>query len=703
MSFSLTKSNFNAGIWSPSMYCRYNNALYSSAVRQMINAYSPVQGISIKRPGMKYICEAISHINNSRLVKFEYSPTQSYAIEIGVKDDNTGVFRFYTNGGRIVVDGNNKIIQKATLNDNRATIEPYEVEHPYAIEDIPRLYCEVQSYDILYIYHPNYKARMLIRTGHTNWELKEISYGSSVPPVANLHIKEESQLKAEDVIVDYVVTAVDVLQREGIQSNTANGKVTDTLVWDIAPEADYYNIYQDKNQSGQFYFIGQSRATTFTEQEGGTTEDRSKTPPQQRLPFESENNYPSCGCFKDQRMVVANTDNTPNMIAGSVTGDFYNMNISEPLQDNDAYTLLIDAQQALEVRWLWNMKVIIIGGSTGLWILQASGESGTITPSSFSLVPSSKERACYIPPAQIGNAVIFVDASRTKVRDLIYTFQDAEYNSESLTINAEHLFLGDQILGNSFQKFPNSTLYNWHESGKLTSLAYSRMHKVCGWAEHHTKGKWKSVTTTDTDGGKNETYCSVQRTIQGINKNYIEMFMGGNITNQVEQCFYVDSGLQKEFTKPVKTITGLDHLEGETIQGMMGDEIVKGLVVKNGQITLPYSVTGWVTLGLHYEHLIELLDFTIPVAGSENIMERIRKISHVGCNFTNSGDYEFSVDGKKWVYVSTGWDEEFVSGEIKKQALLSSGDTSRVWIRANNPTPFVLNSVTVDITIGDIT
>src|SRR6185437_15071263 len=84
----------------------------------------------------------------------------------------------------------------------------------------------------------------------------------------------------------------------------------------------------------------------------------------------------------------------------------------------------------------------------------------------------------------------------------------------------------------------------------------------------------------------------MNRTIGGATKRYIEVLerpFDGDI-DDIEDAFFVDCGLSYSGTA-ITTVTGLDHLEGQTVSVLADGGVVDGLVVSSGSITLPYSAS----------------------------------------------------------------------------------------------------------------
>jgi hypothetical protein len=99
----------------------------------------------------------------------------------------------------------------------------------------------------------------------------------------------------------------------------------------------------------------------------------------------------------------------------------------------------------------------------------------------------------------------------------------------------------------------------------------------------------------------------VSRTIDGGTKRYVEYMEKEWLrTNDIEDAFFVDSGLTYDST-PTVTITGLDHLEGETVK-VLGDGVqLADATVSGGSITIVSSSV--VQVGLSYDALLQSMRF----------------------------------------------------------------------------------------------
>lgn len=144
------QTSFTVGEVSPRLLGRIDMDQYYAGLETCRNYTLMPHGGATKRPGMRFIAEAKYPNRRCRVICFEFSTQQAYALEIGHE-----YIRFYKDQGQIVDSGS-----------------PYEIETPYTEDDLWEL-SWAQSADVLFINHPLHTPRMLKRTGHTAWTLEE--------------------------------------------------------------------------------------------------------------------------------------------------------------------------------------------------------------------------------------------------------------------------------------------------------------------------------------------------------------------------------------------------------------------------------------------------------------------------------------------------------------------------------------------------
>src|SRR3982751_2625311 len=92
--------SFAGGEFAPSLWARVDLQKYSTGTKTLKNFIVHPHGGASNRPGMKYIATVKDSTKKARLVPFEFSSVQAYAIEFG-----NLYCRFYMNGGQIISGG----------------------------------------------------------------------------------------------------------------------------------------------------------------------------------------------------------------------------------------------------------------------------------------------------------------------------------------------------------------------------------------------------------------------------------------------------------------------------------------------------------------------------------------------------------------------------------------------------------------------
>jgi len=413
---------------------------------------------------------------------------------------------------------------------------PYELATPWPAEDLALLTYE-QSYDVLFMQHPDYPPKELSRTAHNNWTVASVVFGATVLPPTNVTGGSGSDH-------DWKITSVDGEESLPTASYLAS---SGTLTWTPpASQPHYYNIYMRKNLSGSWGWVDRVMAAgglSSYKIDNAKTPDYSKQPPEAQTPFNGADDYPGVATFFEQRLIYARTNNLPQTLWGSKTGFYRNFDISTPLQADDAFEFTLAARQLHDVRWLVPLDDLLIGTGGGEWRMSPGGDSDAVTPTSVNLRMQSQWGCATIRPVVIGNAVIFIDASLRVVRDLAYDLNVNGYQGNDLTLMAQHLFKGYTLADIAYQQHPDTVLWVVRDDGVLLGLTYAREHQVWGWHRHTTDGDFENVCSIFNAAGEVHTYVVVTRTVGGTEKKYIELFKDRLVNDEVDRAWAVDGGV----------------------------------------------------------------------------------------------------------------------------------------------------------------
>lgn len=328
--------------------------------------------------------------------------------------------------------------------------------------------------------------------------------------------------------------------------------------------------------------------------------------------WSGERGYPGEITFFEQRLWAAGSTAEPQKIWASKSGSFEDF--QDGADDDAAIIYEIASNKVDVIRWLSPGKVLVIGTASGEYAAAASSRGEALTPSNARITKQTPYGVSGALPVQVANATIFVQRygkpsnEGRKIREFAYSFESDNFVAPDLTIISEHITNGgiDNLV---YQQSPDSVLWSARGDGQLPGMTYEREQEVTGWHRAVLGGTGVDVESMAVIPGTygDELWLAVKRTVDGGTVRYVEyMHPGLQDDDDKQDGVYVDSALTYSGSATA-TITGLDHLEGETVD-VLGDGFVqKGLTVSSGSITLSEAVSE-ATVGLPYTTIIETLE-----------------------------------------------------------------------------------------------
>ena len=128
------------------------------------------------------------------------------------------------------------------------------------------------------------------------------------------------------------------------------------------------------------------------------------------------------------------------------------------------------------------------------------------------------------------------------------------------------------------------------------------------------KAVCESVAVIPTDDSEYQTWVIVKRTINGFTRRFVEYINNFNFTTTDNTTFnFLDSALAYSGAAAT-TMSGLDHLEGQTVSILADGATHPDKTVSSGSVTLDRSATN-VKIGLAYKSILQTMRLD---AGSQN-------------------------------------------------------------------------------------
>ena len=566
-------TNFTGGELSPRLDGRNDLQKYPTGCKTLENMIVFPHGSAARRSDTQFVAEVKDSSKETRLIPFEFSTTQTYILEFGNQ-----YIRFYKDDGQILSGGS-----------------AYEISSPYLEAELFDIKF-AQSADVMYICHPNHAARKLARTGHTSWSLTEVDFTDG--PYMDDNITSTTLTTTHHTVG--TGRALTASSTTGINSNTG------------FQTTDIGRIVRFRDGYGKI--TGRTSTTVVTWQVIEDTGSASSSTDWSLGSFSDTTGHPSCVTFFEQRLVFAATLSQPQTIFFSKSGDYENMdeNRGGTIADDDAIIYTIASNQVNAIRFMTATRTLIIGTAGGEFAVSGGGTDNAITPTNILIKKQSNNGAANVDALAVGNATIFLQRAKRKLRELAYNFDVDGYVAPDLTILAEHISeTGFKQL--SYQQEPNQVIWCARNDGQLVGLTYQREQQVVAFHRHIFGGVFgsgnsvcESVATIPTDDSEYQTYVIVKRTINSVTRRYVEYINNYDFDETDDTTFnFLDSQLNYDGSAAT-TISGLDHLEGETVSVLADGSTHPDKTVTSGSISLDRS-SSKVKVGLSYTSLLQTM------------------------------------------------------------------------------------------------
>ncbi|MCT4536300.1 hypothetical protein [Halodesulfovibrio sp.] len=680
---TVTQNNFNGGELSPLMGARTDQVRYANGCKKLKNMVVLPHGPVARRPGFQYAGECYYHDKKVRLIPFSFNADQTYVLEFGHR-----YFRIWKDGG-LIVNYTGHAVEKRT---------------PWSSDMLASLsFC--QSADVLFVACEYCAPIKISRKSHMEWYLQDVMFGSRMQPPMSLIAKAKGESVRE---YSYVVTAIDPFTREESEpcvAVTVQGPETIsvdssiTLTWNSENKNAIFAIYKCWNESDKYGFVGHASSRRWVDR--GSTPDFSEGFPIHRYVFNSAVKYPSVVQFYQQRLCFAASKNQPQTVWMSRSGSYNNFNISDPLRDDDSIEATIAAERVNKIEWMIPGRKLIVGTAGSEWSLGGS-DNKVITPSSIKFERQSVIGAAPVAPLVVGENILFLQHGGKVIRELQYSLQKDGYMGTELSILSEHLLKDNPVVSWAYQQEPYSIVWCVLEDGSLVGVTYERGHDVIGWHRHESDGLFESVCCVQGSDG-DELWCVVKRQIGGQTKRYVERlapYAVSDINNQV----FMDSALSYH-GEAKDTFTGLEHLEGKTVQILADGFVHPPQVVTGGKIILN-SPAAVVHAGLQYtSELVPVEPEVVTPTGDSR--GKMRRVSRMCVNVFESAEVKVGTAGSAPQRVALRDDvglnnpPALFSGEKVVEINGGYEMQSNVQFTMEEPLSATLLSYSMDLEVGD--
>lgn len=617
------QTGFTSGELTPRLAGRVDVAKYAQGVKRGRDVVIYQHGGATRRPGSDLLASTRSD-GQARLVPFVASSTASYMLEFGA-----GYIRFWRNGALLGA--------------------PYEVATPYSIDQVWTLDF-TQGSDTMFIFHQALQPYRLRRFGDTRWSLE-------VAPIDPLPFDEIGRRQATAITLGATGTgstsatagaaaflAADVgrtiTHNGGEATITAVGSSTGATVNVTSPFASATLPASEWVMTGSPQTACKptdkeplGKITTLTLTDAGWRNDdvgrfvslndgllritavASSTVASARIEqvlasdiaaeasawtlesavWNAQDGYPCTGTLHQQRLVAGGTPRYPQTIWGSRVGLY--LDFQKGTLDDDAYSHELGSDEIQPIRYLQSARDLMAITYGGCWTL-SGGIEKPITATNVRAMQQSNVGAAGCRPEQVDNDLFYVQRGKSHLRSVFYSVELGGYDADEMSTLSEHLVQGG-ITAMTFQQSPERVLWMVKADGTLVALTHSRKQQISAFvAGSMAGGGVIESMATIPEGGEDQTYMVVRRTINGSTRRYVE---------RMNWAACQDCRTVRTLSPASATITGLTAYAGASV-AVVADDVDLGdfTVTAGGQVTLPRTASQ-VTIGFRSTPTIKLL------------------------------------------------------------------------------------------------
>lgn len=731
-------NSFNAGIFSPRLYGRTDLERYFSGLEICENFIIKPYGGVERRPGSYYVAEVKTSSKDTRLIPFQYSTTQAYVIELGDQ-----YMRFYKDNGQITSSGS-----------------AVEIATPYLEAELFDIQF-AQSADTLYIAHPNHTPRKLTRSSHTSWSLDTVDFfrgpmlddnstqttmsvdsdtGNDITITASADYFDSDMVGTLFRIKDGYVkihTYTDTTHVKGDVQANADGSAGDLNTsgaetdWAEGAWSDYrgypacVTFYEQRlffaNTTHQPQTIWGSVSNDYENFEAGANDDDSLNytlgsgqvnairwmMPGKVMAIGTAGGSFTLSSGSDAQPltpsnVVVRRDVTygSDTILPSQIGNFvYFVQRNSRNIREFGYSFDIDAYQALDMTLL--AEHITKGGITQmeyqqspnnvLWCITGDGNLACLTRQ--------------IPQKVIGWSEIKTNGNYESVAVIPNGEEDEVWTIVNRTIDGSTVRYIEYFKPFDVPDEQEDCFYL--DCGLSLDTAYS--------ISNITQAD-PAVVTTSSAHGLSDGDTVIIRGIVGMTELNKKKFLVNNVTSDtfelqtlagddIDSSSYTAYSSSGEVRKCVETISGLSHLEGETVSILTDGAVHPDKIVTSGSISLNWKA-GQVHAGLSYNSILKTLRIEAgsQMGTAQAVVKRITDVTvrlyrSLGCKIGT----EDSQDIIPFRSIGDPTDEPTPLYTGDKKILIPAGydKEGQIYIKQDQPLPLNVTAIISKVSVID--
>jgi hypothetical protein len=278
------------------------------------------------------------------------------------------------------------------------------------------------------------------------------------------------------------------------------------------------------------------------------------------------------------------------------------------------------------VNWLAPLQRLLLGTAGGEISARSTSFDEPLTPSNFNLKVAGTYGSSNVDIVVDGTRALFVQRSGSKVYQLQYNLESNDYRPVDISELAPEI-TEPSVIRMAIQRQPDTRVHCIRGDGKVAILVKDESENTLAWVLFETDGVVEDVVILPGPI-EDKVYYSVRRTINGATVRYLEKWAlesegRGGTTNKLADSFVYYTG------SATTAITGLTHLEGESVVVWGNGKSLGSHTVTSGQITGLSEAVTTACVGLAYS--ADFLSTKLAyAAGMGTALNQVKKVNQIG-------------------------------------------------------------------------
>lgn len=410
--------------------------------------------------------------------------------------------------------------------------------------------------------------------------------------------------------------------------------------------------------------------------------------------------HPSAVALYQGRLFWAGNDK----VNGSVSDSYISYDEDYP-GDAGPISRSIGTGPVETIRWLHAGTRLLLGGQGSEWEARSSSLDEPLTPTNFNIKLVSTRGSAAVDAEMVDHDIVFVDRSKVRVLGEVPDSGGGYTPVDMNNIVPEVTSTG--VANMAVQRQPDTRLHLVLLDGTVAVLVYDKVENVKCWTKLSTTGSVERVVVLPGDE-EDRVYYAVNRTINGATVRTLERFakwsecVGGTV-NKMADGFVTYSGVA------TTSITGLDHLEGETVVCWADGTYQGSFVVTAGEVTLTTAVSEAV-VGLTYRARWRSTKLAMAAQGGAALSQP-RRVDHVALILANTHakgikygvDFDY-MDDLPLMESGVAVDPDAIWTDYSQHSVEANGEyttDARLCLEANAPYPATVLAAVISLTAND--